>query len=265
MFNRAETKKDSFLEMRKAARSERANERAYEESKQKSILILQRNIRGWLCRLQFKRKILQVSNILNLVYQKFTVLCFRSDFDTLFPADGPKEPELKPCLDVYHCACRFLLQWKSDKENELHKERLERLCRYLLASLASDSPKLSYIGVALNKEYSLFWIRHIKKLLYKCCVIIETLKPESHSDSISLALYLHTLVALTSPNTWTILRNKNLAGLKAGMTNLCSNILGDLIQRGFFLTLRVRENNIILAYYYSSLLKNVFPHFRASS
>ena len=58
MFNKAETKKDSFLEKRKAARCERASERAYEESKQKAILILQKNIRGWLIRVQFKRRIL---------------------------------------------------------------------------------------------------------------------------------------------------------------------------------------------------------------
>lgn len=62
---------------------------------------------------------------------------------------------------------------------------------------------------------------------------------ETHTESITLALYLHTLVSFTSPNTWILLKAKNLAALKPGMSQLCSNILGSLVQKGFFLTLRV--------------------------
>lgn len=52
-------------------------------------------------------------------------------------------------------------------------------------------------------------------------------------------MYLHTLVSFTSTNTWAILRAKNLAGLKLGMSQLCNNILGALVQKGFFLHLKV--------------------------
>lgn len=132
-----------------------------------------------------------------------------------------------------------MLQWKSDEVTPDSRNHLERLCRYLRSSINSESPKLSYVAVALNKDYSLLWIKHMKKLLYKCCVVLEQLKPEVHNDSLSLALILHTLVAYTSPNSWAILKSKQLTGLKPGMQQICSNILGDLIQKGFFQTLRV--------------------------
>lgn len=76
---------------------------------------------------------------------------FRNDFDVLFPAvTDNKTLELKPCLQVYHVICRYLVFWKEDQIDD--QERLERSCRYLIATLESESPKLSYIGVALNKE-----------------------------------------------------------------------------------------------------------------
>lgn len=165
-----------------------------------------------------------------------------NDFDTLLPpvTNPSKDIELKSALQIYQAASHFLLQWKDRDSSDCsaNQDRLERLCRYLIASLESDSPKTSYIGVALNKDHSLAWIRHIKKLLYRCCTAVERLRPESHTDSISLALYLHTLVAFTSTSSWVLLRNKSLVGLKAGMLQLCSNIMGELVQKGFYLTLR---------------------------
>lgn len=104
---------------------------------------------------------------------------FRSELDAFLPKDAcevaDSKIELKPCIEVYNAACRFLSLF--NEQSQSHTDRLERLCRYLLASLESESPKLSYIGVALNKELSISWIRHIKQLLYKCCVCMEKLKP----------------------------------------------------------------------------------------
>lgn len=68
---------------------------------------------------------------------------------------------------------------------------------------------------------------------------------DTHSESLTLALYLHTLVSLTSPNTWALLRVKSLSALKPGMSQLCSNVLGALVQKGFFITLRVKRLDII--------------------
>lgn len=148
--------------------------------------------------------------------------------------------ELKPSLQVYQVASHYLLiSWKSEKECERDRERLENFCRYLLATIESESPKLSYIGVALNKDHSLSWIRHMKQLLLKCCTIMDSLKPETHRDTVSLAIILRTLVAFTCPNSWAILRCKQLSAMKPAMQQICNNILGFLIQKGFFLSLRV--------------------------
>lgn len=164
----------------------------------------------------------------------------RSEFDQLIPesldVSTSNGIELKPCTDVYHAASRFLGQFV--KAKHLYYDRLERLCRYLIVSLESESAKTSYIGVALIKDLSIPWIRHIKLLLYECCEHMQKLKPEIHSESILLALYLHTLISFTSSNTWTLLKSRTLTTFKQGMTQLCCNIMGVLVQKGFYQTLR---------------------------
>jgi ubiquitin-protein ligase E3 B len=155
-------------------------------------------------------------------------------------SNSNEEIQLKSSLQIYQAASHYLLiSWKSEKEDEAHRERLENLCRYLLASIESESPKLSYIGLALNKDHSLSWIRHIKQLLYNILTVMDSLKPETHRDTVSLALVLRTLIAFTCPNSWAILRSKQLCVMKPAMQQVCNNILGFLIQKGFFLSLRV--------------------------
>lgn len=59
----------------------------------------------------------------------------------------------------------------------IYTDRLQRLARYLVASLDSDSCNISYVGVALDKAHSVSWIKHIKEFLRRCLDCIETLKP----------------------------------------------------------------------------------------
>lgn len=63
---------------------------------------------------------------------------------------------------------------------------------------------------------------------------------ESHTESITLALYLHVIVSFTSSNAWAITKAKGMEQLKPGMTQLCNNIMGELVQKGFLVSLRVR-------------------------
>lgn len=148
-------------------------------------------------------------------------------------------------------ANRYLSLVKSDTDS---KDRLEGLCKYLVRSVeTSDSTKFSYVGVALQKKYSLDWIRHIKILLGHILDILQVLKPESHADSVLLALQLHTLIAFTSTNTWLLLKNnKQMAPLLPGLNQMCANILGALVVRGFYSTLKtvlfkgVCRNNVCL-------------------
>lgn len=44
---------------------------------------------------------------------------------------------------MYQLSVRLLLVWRKERD----KERFARLCRCLVASLDSDSPKTSYVGV----------------------------------------------------------------------------------------------------------------------
>lgn len=226
MFGKAGSGKDSFLEQTKHAREERA----LEKQRENAIVLIQSQMRGCLARRAYQRR------------------C-TADFERLL--EGP-DNELKPSLQVFSVAGRLLTRLNVDKQE--HRDQLERLCKYLLRSIeTADTAKFSYVGVALHKDHSLAWIKHIKALLYKCCLCVELLKPECHVDSLSLAVYLHTLVAFTSPNTWLVLKtNKQLAGLKPGMHQMCANIMGGLVQKGFFGSLKsvllkgICRNNISL-------------------
>ncbi|XP_026330023.1 ubiquitin-protein ligase E3B [Hyposmocoma kahamanoa] len=166
---------------------------------------------------------------------------YKNDFDKTLPEpiatgadDAPHALELIPALDVYRVTCRLFLVFKQQRD----KKRFEKLCKYIVQSLLSESVKMSYVGVFLNKEYSLPWIAHIKDLLYKCCVYLEQMKPESPVDMQSILIYLHTLIAFTATNTWALTRSKNFEKLRGGMTQLCANIMGSLFHKGYYLTLK---------------------------
>lgn len=208
MFNITECSKGSFLEQTKAAREERA----LEKKKEAAVRVLQANVRGWLARKKFAKQI-------------------GDEFDLFITEDC----ELKPALQVYHHTCRLLIVWQQERD----KERFARLCRYLVATLDSESPKISYVGVSLNKELSVIWISHMKNILWKCCMYLEELKPEFGNDMKLILLYLHTLVSYTTTNTWGILKLKSFEMLKPGMNQLCANIMGYLFHRGFYLMLQV--------------------------
>lgn len=163
----------------------------------------------------------------------------RDEFDKTIPdipEDTTTKPNYIPAVDIYRQSYRLLLIWRKDRD----KERFLKLCRYLVSTLDLDSPKLSYVGMALNKEYVLRWISHMNELLWKCCEYIEDLKPEYASDMKSILLYLHVLVSFTSTNTWAVLKHKNMDILKSGMNQLCANLMGQLFHRGFYITLKVR-------------------------
>nr|CAD7429602.1 unnamed protein product [Timema monikensis] len=67
----------------------------------------------------------------------------------------------------------------------------------------------------------------MKDILWKCCEYLNDLRPESAAEMRVVLLYLHTLVAFTSTNTWTVLKTKHMELLKPGLNQLCANIMGD--------------------------------------
>ncbi|XP_012282275.1 ubiquitin-protein ligase E3B isoform X2 [Orussus abietinus] len=213
MFKAEESSKDSFLQQTKAAREERANE----QRREGAVIRIQANIRGWLARIKFTKSILD-------------------EFDNNIPEDsGNKGCELKSALYVYRVTSRFLIVYKKERD----QERLEKLCRYLVRTLESESPKLSYVSLALNKDYYILWIAQMKSILHHCLVSLDNLRPERLGDHKSILLRLHTLVSFTSAGTWAIQRVKGMGKLKAGMNQLCANIMGHLVNNGFYPIIQV--------------------------
>ncbi|KAH8384380.1 hypothetical protein KR200_000365 [Drosophila serrata] len=214
----AQTQKSNFLEQTKAAREERA----LEKRRELAAILLQSTLKG---------------NAARRKYQKRIIL----DFDAVFTdSQDDKDTELELlAINVYPQLRRYLTQIKLDKTDPRARERLERICRYIIKAMEVESPKLSYAALCLHKERSLPWIAHIKLLLTNCLLLLPELKPENHADSLSLALFLHTLVVFTAPKSWAILRNSQFERLQPAMQKVCCNIQGHLVQHDFYRTMRL--------------------------
>lgn len=169
------------------------------------------------------------------------------DFDAVFKScqDESETDPLLPAVHVYPVLRRYLTQIKLDKSDGHMRDRLESICRYVNRAMEVENPKLSYAALCLHKERSLPWIGHIKLLLTNCLQLLPELKPENHADSISLALFLHTLIVFTAPKSWSILRNPQFERLQPAMQKICCNIQGHLVQNGFYKTLRVSNPWIV--------------------
>ncbi|KAJ1522162.1 hypothetical protein ONE63_002473 [Megalurothrips usitatus] len=210
MFDSPESKKDELLEQARAARKERE----LEKRRSTAASCIQAYFRGSRARIDFSKIILD-------------------QFDAVFKDD--LDSEKPPSLQAYQVACRFMLIWKKDRDTE----RFLKLCRFLVASLESDSPRYSYVGIALNKEHVLRWISHMKVILTRILVYIDTLKPERPTDCKSLMIYLHTLIAFTSTSTWALIRAKSFENLRPSLNHLCSNIMGHLAAQGLYQSLQL--------------------------
>ena len=203
--------KSEFLQAAKAAREQRQAEKNREEA----AVRLQANARGFIARQRVVRDV-------------------TDEFDRTF---GDETKDLRPALECYRVARNFLSFCHADKETA----RFERLCRHILASLDSESAKLSYISVALSKEHALAWISHMKTILWHCSERLDALgRPESSSASGPasssqkvLSTLLRMLVSFTSTNTWAVLRSKAMAPVAPAMKQLCANFMGHLVSSGF--------------------------------
>ncbi|BFF99140.1 ubiquitin-protein ligase E3B [Drosophila madeirensis] len=218
MFAQTESQKTSFLEQTKAAREERA----LEKRRESAAILLQSTLKGYASRRKYQKRII-------------------NDFDAVFvPGQDEKDTELElTAVNVYPVLRRYLTQIKLDKKDMKARERLEIICRYVNKAMEAENPRLSYAALCLHKERSLPWIAHIKLLLTNCLLLLPELKPENHADSLSLALFLHTLIVFTAPKSWAILRNATFGGLQPAMQKVCCNIQGHLVQHGFYRTMRM--------------------------
>lgn len=155
MFSATESQKSSFLEQTKAAREERA----LEKKREGAAIRIQSSVKGFLARRRFQKRIVYVylrHKILGTRNLTLLFSCFREDFDALLLCgvneDQKEKIDLHTSSTVYPVFLRFLTHYKLSKDCEETRERFECLCRYLNKAMESESPKLSYATLCLQKE-----------------------------------------------------------------------------------------------------------------
>ncbi|XP_022242610.1 ubiquitin-protein ligase E3B-like isoform X2 [Limulus polyphemus] len=204
--------KNQFLEQTKAAREERALER----KREKAASVIQAHVRGFVARQKLKNEL-------------------RKSFDAVFQKiEEDEQPQLVPALEMNEVIQGFMFVLHQSDD----KERFERLCRYIITSMDSNSLKYCYVAIALNKDYAVQWIQQLKKVLWQCCIFLNHLKPEVSRDTKSMMLYLHMLVTFTNTATWKILKEKSRESLKPAMNQLCNNVMGHLVTKGMYASLQ---------------------------
>ncbi|XP_070389729.1 ubiquitin-protein ligase E3B [Dermacentor albipictus] len=200
--------KEQFLEQAKAARIERAHERRRDQA----ASAIQAVIRGFLVRQRLRTE-------------------FRREFDSVLrDGDGeePNVPVATSALDVFRASRKFLFTFQP----KVDKERFERLCRYVIASMDADTLQESYVAVALNKEDTVLWIQQLKGILGNCCGYLKEVRPECPQDAKSLMLHLHVLVTFTSTSSWKVLKDKTCEPLRPVLSQLCASVGSHLVGKG---------------------------------
>ena len=194
-----------------------------EKARGEAALVVQCAVRGWLARVRVRKKVAE-------------------SFDAAFPpiAESGEVKISGTSLELYRTA-RLALAFPGDLKGR--GERLERMLRYIVTSLDSDSPKISYIGVFLSKAHSVAWISHIKQLTLeasRALAALSTDSPTYHRRSTFLVL---ALVSFTSTSTWALLKSPAMAALAPHMTSICKTVAGSLVagepQKNHFCKLRI--------------------------
>ena len=149
-------------------------------------------------------------------------------FDAAFPPieEGGEVKIAATSLELYRTA-RLTLAFPGDVKGRV--ERLERMLRYIVASLDSDSPKISYIGVFLSKAHSVAWIAHVKQLTLEASRALAALTTDSSTYHRRSAFLVLALISFTSTSTWALLKSPAMAALAPHMTSICKTVAGSLV------------------------------------
>eukprot|EP00092_Neocalanus_flemingeri_P034441 GFUD01037450.1.p1 GENE.GFUD01037450.1~~GFUD01037450.1.p1 ORF type:complete len:1075 (-),score=271.40 GFUD01037450.1:205-3429(-) len=213
MLSSGTSHKNEFLAQTKAAREERL----LAASRDYSAIRIQGLVRGWLVRTRVRKMV-------------------ELEFEKTFPEPGDGGDlgkRLKPSLETYKAAKKFM--YFVGRKNV---DQFEVMLRYIIASLDSDSPKTSYVGVFLNKSHSVAWIEHIKQLCSQTSLVIASMSTDHPAYSRKAAFFVLVLISFTSTNTWRLLRTAALSSLAPHMTSICHTVTGHLVQTGLLTNLR---------------------------
>eukprot|EP00092_Neocalanus_flemingeri_P010639 GFUD01011461.1.p1 GENE.GFUD01011461.1~~GFUD01011461.1.p1 ORF type:complete len:1075 (-),score=293.24 GFUD01011461.1:251-3475(-) len=213
MLSSGTSHKNEFLAQTKAAREERL----LAASRDDSAIRIQGLVRGWLVRTRVRKMV-------------------ELEFEKTFPEPGDGGDlgkRLKPSLETYKAAKKFM--YFVGRKNV---DQFEVMLRYIIASLDSDSPKTSYIGVFLNKSHSVAWIEHIKQVCSQASLVMASMSTDHPAYSRKAAFFVLVLISFTSTNTWRLLRTPALSSLAPHMTSICHTVTGHLVQTGLLTNLR---------------------------
>jgi len=210
MLSSGTSHKNEFLAQTKAAREERL----HAANRNSSAIRIQSIVRGWLARTRTRK----------LIENEFI-----ESFPRIDESGEVDKTLLKPCVDMYKAAKKFMYF-----VGLRNVDQFEVMLKYIVTSLDSDSPKINYVGVFLNKAHSVAWIEHIKLLCSQTIQLLSNLQSDSPSFSRKTAFLALVLISFTSTNTWRILKSPALAALAPHMTAICHTVTGHLVSKGLF-------------------------------
>lgn len=214
MFSASQSSKSDFLDKARLAREERKGHK----EKERSVTQIQALVRRFLCRCRLQKQL-------------------RQDVDDYFQASETGTSK-RNALSIFKIARKLLFIYRPED-----KARFEKLCRAILASMeVENEPKVWYVSLALSKDLTIPWLKQVKDVLWTCCQLMKTLKPDILQDNKMITLYLTMLVTFTDTSTWRIVRGKGEA-LRPALTRICENIMGHLNQKGFYSILQILLTN----------------------
>ncbi|XP_061762489.1 ubiquitin-protein ligase E3B [Nerophis ophidion] len=213
MFGAPQSSKTEFLDKARQAREERKGHK----DKEKAAIHIQSLVRRFLCRCRLQKEL-------------------RKEVDDYFQASPTTSK--RNALSLFKIARKLLFVFHQED-----KARFEKLCRAILSSMeVENEPKVWYVSLALSKDLTIPWLKQIKDVLWTCCQLLKSLKPDILQDNKLVTLYLTMLVTFTDTSTWRIVRGKGEA-LRPALMRICENIMGYLNQKGFYSTLQILLTN----------------------
>ncbi|XP_028680404.1 ubiquitin-protein ligase E3B [Erpetoichthys calabaricus] len=214
MFSVTQTSKSQFLDKARQAREERKGHK----ERERAAIMIQALVRRYLCRCKLHKEI-------------------RKEVDEFFEVCNA-DPSKRTPLSIFEIARKILFVFKKAED----QARFDNLCRCILASMEAENEiKMCYVSLAYSKEFSLLWIKQVKDILWICCELLKKLKPDILQDSKLVTLYLTVLVSFTDATNWKTVQLKE--GLRPAMNRICENVMGYLIQKGFYSTMQVLLTN----------------------
>ncbi|CAH8551322.1 unnamed protein product [Heterobilharzia americana] len=205
MFSEVRSEVTAFVEQNRKQRDERRDAKV----KTVSAIVIQKHWRSFIER-------------------KCFIKSLRSEFDSNFSG----VTDLKP--QQYIPAVQLLRYIKCLKFNYCSKsdfERLQLLIRYLVNSVETGDPKVSYVSLALRKTTLVDWIVTTKWLFSVAMGHMGNIDPSVPSDSKVLNIFLSFILIHTNCSQWLLIQDEKL---KPAMNQLASAFLQHLVQERLF-------------------------------